>query len=180
MPGRLIVGTIETQNINFDSDTTGMTIDSSGHILQPTKPAFFAYPSSDFSTGTGAGTTQTFDTTQHNVGGHYSTSTGKFTVPIAGVYLLGCTIAITNTTSVIVYLSAELTINGSVGSNKRYHGGWHEKSSSTNTHAREHFSMSHYLAVGDTVQYSHESNVNVTAMGGQGGRHCNFWGLLLG
>ena len=32
MPGKLIVGTIETQNIKFDSDTTGMTINDSGIV----------------------------------------------------------------------------------------------------------------------------------------------------
>ena len=168
------------QNIKHTNGTTAQTVDSTGRILTPARPAFFAYPSSNFQTGTGAGTTQIFDTTQHNVGGHYSTSTGKFTVPISGVYLFGVTIATANATTVIVYLSAEVTINGSVGSNKRYHGGWGEKSSSSNTHAREHFTIQHSLVVGDTVQYSHESNVDVTAYGGQGGRYSSFWGHLIG
>ena len=35
MPGKLIVGTIETQNINFDSDTTGMTLASTGVATIP-------------------------------------------------------------------------------------------------------------------------------------------------
>mgnify|MGYP001418766904 CR=1 FL=1 len=39
MPGKLIVGTIETQNINFDSDTAGMTLDSGGHVSGQTKLA---------------------------------------------------------------------------------------------------------------------------------------------
>ena len=168
------------QNIKHTNNTTAQTIDSSGRVLTPARPSFFAYPSSDFSTGTGSGTTQIFDTTQHNVGGHYSTSTGKFTVPIAGVYLFGVTLATSSATTVIVYMSAEVTINGSVGSNKRYHGGWGEKDSSTNTHHREHFTIQHSLAVNDTVQFSHESNVDVTAMGGNLGRHTSFWGHLIG
>jgi len=77
-------------------------------------------------------------------------------------------------------MSAEITFNGSLGSNKRYHGGWGEKDSSTNTHHREHFTVQLNLAVGDTAQFSHESNVNVECLGGQNGRHCSFWGHLIG
>ena len=171
---------LQVETISHTNNTTAQTIDSSGRVLTPARPAFFAYPSANFSTGTGSGTTQIFDTTQHNVGGHYSTSTGKFTVPIAGVYLFGVTLATGSATTVIVYMSAEVTINGSVGSNKRFHGGWGEKDSSTNTHHREHYTIQHYLAVNDTVQFSHESNVDVTALGGNLGRYTSFWGHLIG
>ena len=171
---------LQVETISHTNNTTGMTIDSSGRILTPARPSFFAYRSANFGSGSGAGTTIVFDTTQHNVGGHYSTSTGKFTVPIAGVYLFGVTIATASATTVIVYMSAEVTINGSVGSNKRYHGGWGEKSSSTNTHHREHYTIQHYLAVGDTAQFSLESNVDVTILAGNSGRHTSFWGHLIG
>ena len=40
MPGKLIVGTIETQNINFDSDTTSMVINSTGHTRLENNPCF--------------------------------------------------------------------------------------------------------------------------------------------
>ena len=170
------IGTIKDAGGNANA----MTIDSTGRVLTPARPAFFAFPSANFSSGTGAGTTQIFASTQHNVGGHYSTSTGKFTVPIAGVYMFGSTIATDSSTSVIVYMSAEVTINGSVGSNLRFQGGWGEKDSSTNTHHREHYSVQLYLAVGDTAQFSHESNVNVTILGGNSGRHTSFWGHLIG
>jgi len=166
--------------IKHSGGTSAMSIDSSGRVLTPARPAFLAFPSANFNTGTGAGTTQVFDSTQHNIGGHYSTSTGKFTVPIAGVYLFGTTIATNNSTSVIVYMSAEITFNGSLGSNKRYHGGWGNKDNSMNTHHREHFTVQLNLAVGDTAQFSHESNVNVECLGGQNGRHSSFWGHLIG
>jgi len=162
------------------NSTTAMTVDTAGRILTPARPAFFAFPSANFNSGTGAGTTQVFASTQHNIGGHYSTSTGKFTVPIAGVYMFGSTIATNNSTSVIVYMSAEVTINGSVGSNLRFQGGWGEKDSSTNTHHREHYSVQLYLAVGDTAQFSHESNVDVEILGAASGRHTSFWGHLIG
>ena len=168
------------QNIKHTNGTTAQTIDSSGRVLTPARPSFLAFPSSSFSTGTGAGTTRIFDSTQHNIGGHYSTTTGKFTVPIAGVYLFGATLATDTTASAIVYMSAEVTVNGSVGSNIRYQGGWGDKTDAMNTHHREHFSVQLYLAVGDTAQFSHESNVNVSTLAGQNGRHTAFWGHLIG
>ena len=171
---------LQVETISHTNNTTAQTIDSSGRVLTPARPAFFAFPSANFNTGTGAGTTQVFDTTQHNVGNHYSTSTGKFTVPIAGVYMFGVSIATNSSTSVIVYMSAEVTINGSVGSYLRFQGGFGEKDSSTNTHHREHYSVQLYLAVNDTAQFSHESNVNVEILGAASGRYTSFWGHFIG
>tara|TARA_R100001015_G_C4562429_1_gene122033 strand:+ start:39 stop:563 length:525 start_codon:yes stop_codon:yes gene_type:complete len=171
---------LQVETISHTNNTTGITIDSSGRVLTPARPAFFAFPSANFSSGTGAGTTQIFASTQHNVGGHYSTSTGKFTVPIAGVYMFGVSFATDTTASAIVYMSAEVTVNGSVGTNVRYHGGWGDKTSDMNTHHREHYSVQLSLAVNDTAQFSHESNVDVTVLGGNSGRYTSFWGHLIG
>ena len=84
---KLVVTNIETQNIKFDSDTTAMTIDSTGRVLQATKPAFFAIGgTNDWNDNLSVGTVLVLDHTKHNVGNHYSTSTGKFTAPVTGVY----------------------------------------------------------------------------------------------
>ena len=53
MPGKLIVGTIETQNINFDSDTTGMTINSSGVVTTPKRAGMYEHIVSKVSTSDG-------------------------------------------------------------------------------------------------------------------------------
>ena len=65
MPGKLIVGTIETQNINFDSDTTGLTISSAGAVSTPNTNQYElirAYRSTSngqlTGSGTGGGTSQ--------------------------------------------------------------------------------------------------------------------------
>lgn len=63
---------------------TGLTIDSSGRVLQPEKPAFFAYM--DSSAAEGFTGTIVCNNVRYNKGGHYSTTTGKFTAPVAGVY----------------------------------------------------------------------------------------------
>jgi len=89
MPGKLIVGTIETQNINFDSDTTGMTIDNSGRVNISNVPRISAYHSTNgnLNTTTGESFFQTSVTIRHQTGITYSNDTnGRFTVPIAGTY----------------------------------------------------------------------------------------------
>tara|TARA_B100000579_G_scaffold155962_1_gene126864 strand:+ start:1048 stop:1572 length:525 start_codon:yes stop_codon:yes gene_type:complete len=93
MAGTLIVSNIEAQNYKFDSDTTGMTIGSGGRILTPARPAFLAYDSSsgwrDYNAHGGAAD-MVWGATRFNIGGHFNTSTGKFTVPIAGIYRFHC------------------------------------------------------------------------------------------
>jgi hypothetical protein len=70
----------------FTSATERMRIDSSGRVTTPYQPFFSAYRSSDAVYSGGA--TVIWNATLYNVGSHYSTSTGRFTAPVAGVYLL--------------------------------------------------------------------------------------------
>ena len=93
MAGKLIVSTIEAQNYKYDSDTTGMTIDDTGRILTSARPAFLAYDSSSGwrnYTAHGGAADMVWGATRFNIGGHFNTSTGKFTCPIAGIYHFHC------------------------------------------------------------------------------------------
>ena len=68
------------------STSDAMTIDHDGVITKPLQPAFHA----DYD-GTGSisdGNVLTYPNVRLNVGSHYSTSTGKFTAPVAGNYLI--------------------------------------------------------------------------------------------
>ena len=62
-----------------------MIITGPGYITTPAQPAFYAYATGGTSTTT-TGNFAGFATTRVNRGSHYSTSTGRFTAPIAGVY----------------------------------------------------------------------------------------------
>tara|TARA_Y100000114_G_scaffold87382_1_gene80807 strand:+ start:117 stop:587 length:471 start_codon:yes stop_codon:yes gene_type:complete len=78
------------QNIKHTNGTTAQTIDSSGRILTPARPAFHA----DSSTHQGSGSYfftsyNTNGVGRFNQGGHLELSTGIFTAPIAGVYTFG-------------------------------------------------------------------------------------------
>ena len=63
--------------------TTGLTIDSSRRVTTPNNPSFLAYRTGAWETVSG---TVVFGSTAFNIGGNYSTSTGRFTAPVAGLY----------------------------------------------------------------------------------------------
>ena len=84
-------GTFSSQDIRFLTAKGGnsvaterMRIDSAGRVTMPYQPAFQAYnPQGQHITGN---TEAAFNSTYVNIGGHYNTSTGRFTAPIAGRY----------------------------------------------------------------------------------------------
>lgn len=68
---------VYTNNAN-----AALRVDASGRVTMPYQPAFSVTNSTNtFSSGT-----IVFNTAQVNVGGHYSTSNGRFTAPVAGNY----------------------------------------------------------------------------------------------
>lgn len=65
------------------SASTAINIDSSGRVTMLNQPCFVAHGSSV----TASGNVFLFQQVIQNVGSHYSTSTGRFTAPIAGTYI---------------------------------------------------------------------------------------------
>lgn len=68
-------------------DGTRMTIDSSGYVAMPYQPAFSAYRGS-LTLPTQTWTVIVYDNCTLNRGSGYSTSTGRFTAPVAGYYFV--------------------------------------------------------------------------------------------
>ena len=81
--------TFHTQPL-YSSPTTPlpvrMRISSKGYVTKPETPAFFATHTGATSPVTGTLTYNTSGTGYYNNGTHLSTSTGKFTAPVAGIY----------------------------------------------------------------------------------------------
>ena len=65
---------------------SALTIDSSGRVLMPQRPAFHASTNGAGSASYFTPGVAVFPHADVNVGSCYSTSTGKFTAPIAGTY----------------------------------------------------------------------------------------------
>lgn len=79
------------------NDTTAMTVDSSGRILTPARPAFSARGSGSWvDVADGATTVIQMSIADINVGSSYSTSTYEFTAPVAGLYYLSAIVYIRN------------------------------------------------------------------------------------
>lgn len=82
-----MASTLKIQNIAHTDGTTAMTIDSSGRVLQPAKPCFYAYMSSGTLAVDSTNSTKTpLNSTLVNIGNCWSTSNHEFTAPIAGTY----------------------------------------------------------------------------------------------
>ena len=73
-------------------NTERMRIDASGYVTKPYQPAFYAYMNSGGTALTASNANFVFDTVSVNTGNHYSTSTGRFTAPVAGWYHFSTTI----------------------------------------------------------------------------------------
>ena len=103
--------------IKHSGGTSAMTIDSTGRILTPARPAFRARIGSSTG-GHGTNGTLVFETEDFDIGGNYDHTNGRFTAPVAGVYWF-CFDALTatntsgaeNTNTDLVYV--EFQKNGS-------------------------------------------------------------------
>ena len=111
--GRVGVGTNRmTRPFEVWSGTAGtsFSVDSAGRMTVPNQPGFLAAKNNSEQTVAG---TIVFNTVSanggHNIGNHYSTSTGAFTAPIAGRYAFMCSIHSTNGNNKV---DTRLRING--------------------------------------------------------------------
>lgn len=77
----LKVGTIQ----DHANSNTAMSIDSTGRVLTPARPAFRARLAGS-TQATGTQGTIVFETEDFDIGGNYNVSNGRFTAPIAGIY----------------------------------------------------------------------------------------------
>ena len=79
-----IIGVQELQHTN---GTSAMTIDSSGRILTPARPAFLVHRTGDITLTEGNDhQIIPFNTVKFDIGGNYSTTNFNFTCPVDGIY----------------------------------------------------------------------------------------------
>lgn len=105
------MSTLFVNNISHTNDTSAMTIDTSGRILTPARP-FFRVGMGTSQTGITGYTEIVFDTIKQNIGGHYSTSNGRFTVPISGIYQFGHSVLFQDVATSDDGISLQYRVNG--------------------------------------------------------------------
>ena len=77
-----MASTLKVNTIAHSGGTDALTIDSTGRVLTPARPMFYA----TMSQTTAANNVVKFDIVEVNVGTCYSIATGRFTAPITGYY----------------------------------------------------------------------------------------------
>ncbi len=89
---------LQVETISHTNNTTAQTIDSSGRIVTPARPSFLvrgfqnrtsgSQSINNITTASTVGLWHNFDEVSHNIGSHFTNSTGKFVVPVTGLYLV--------------------------------------------------------------------------------------------
>ena len=108
---------LRCSNLIFNTGGGGerMRIDSAGRVTMPYQPAFKAGRTAGDVSAT---STVVFNVVTTNIGGHYNSSTGAFTTPIAGRYLFTAGLFSNHGTNVYT----EIRVNGSTVSWTIYTG----------------------------------------------------------
>jgi len=155
-----------------------LTIDSSGRILTPARPSFSAYRTA----GSGSGTTGVivFNNEDHDIGGCYNTSDGKFTAPIAGIYhfdVLGfyCVDSSGGACTPASYFSYIYKNNTNLASVVAIHYDYFNTGS---TYPAVNMSITLQLAASDTIYFGTNSSTYLYADSQRG--YATFSGYLVG
>ena len=109
---------LRVDTIQHSNGTAALTIDSSGRVLSPNKPAFQVRATATQSITATGNSTVNYDNPIINVGGNYSTGNSRFIAPVAGNYLFGSNTRIDslNMSSAADYHRLYFAVNGNLSS----------------------------------------------------------------
>ena len=82
------------ETLQHTNGTTAATIDSSGRILTPTRPAFHVYKTADQAVS--GNSIVTWDAASVNIGSCFSLTDNEFTAPVTGLYFIQLTLRAEN------------------------------------------------------------------------------------
>ena len=147
-----------------------MRMDSAGRVTMPYQPAFHC----SYTNGAANvnNTIVIFPQADVNRGGHYNTSTGKFTAPVAGVYHFWCALMVNSSGAAPDFRWHKNGVNTGVA-------GYVSGSFGGGSWLKAHGSISIYLNANDTIEVHTVSNVNMH-IDGVTNNHNQLGGFLLG
>ena len=179
----------DTLNIGKGSalgTTTAMTIDANGHILKPLQPLFEVTSSTTQSISNSTLTKTTlWDTKVHDQNSDFDTSTDQFTAPVAGSYLMTCTLTLSTMVagSGIGIVWKKQSTGGSMDI---YKHPYHQSTEINITHTLTATTIM-TLAAGDAIELhvfqgsgSAESLTNANVYSGSNSSSQNWQGFLIG
>lgn len=105
-----MTGIIKVDTIQNNGGTTGLTIDSSGHVFRPQTPAFFVYRNASYTLGTSE--ILQFNTAEIDTDSGFNSSTYKYTIPVTGLWHFSGALSFTGTSNSYTYIGIRWRANG--------------------------------------------------------------------
>lgn len=107
-----MTSTLKVQNIAHTGGTNAMSIDSTGRILTPARPAFCVTRNGNQAVGTNE--IIQWNSERFDIGGNFDISTNyDFTAPVTGIYQLQYNLRLEQLDTAGAYVQIVLKINGS-------------------------------------------------------------------
>ena len=169
-----MTGILKVDSIQSSGGTTGLTIDNSGRVFTPQRPAFHAQLLSNVAISADTVTlmslktngTSSPSTNSYNNLGHtgWDNTNSKFVAPVAGLYLLFARTGYYNNNNPSRFAEIKLSFNGSDAYDDMRFVGSHNDGASYADYDGIHGSRIVQLAVGDEIQMKVRSTIAVTVM----------------